>query len=211
VALIVLVLAGIFAAIGFLEGGVARPLRLPSISKPAAGSTAVSGTWSTAAGSLAGYRIQQVLLGRHSTLTGRTSQVHGAIQVSGALVRAGAFSVNLASLTGSLSGQAKGILGTVAHPEARLMLTTPISLGAMPPDGIVRRYHAAGLLSMHGTTAPVAVTIRAERNGSSIYALARIRIVFSRWHIAFGGSGWLARIASPGLIEVLLHLTHTSS
>ena len=58
-----------------------------------------SGTWVATDGSVAGYRVDEVLFGQNVTAVGRTAGVEGTITIDGGAVRAAAFSVDMGSVT----------------------------------------------------------------------------------------------------------------
>jgi len=204
VAVLVLAVAGPLIAFHFIVSPAPPPLALPGVTGTVS-QALPSGVWSAGPGSLAGYRIRQVVIGQHSTVTGRTGQVWGSMRISGATVNTAVFTVSMTAITGNSKLGGAAVMDTAAYPTARFVLTRPISLDTVP-SGVVRRYAAAGTLTMHGVTVPVRLTLLAERAASGIYVLADIPVAFADWHIAFGGSSWLAGIDSPGTVEVLVHL-----
>jgi polyisoprenoid-binding protein YceI len=180
-------------------------------SSASSGSTTIDGVWSAGAGSIVGWRAQQVLIGQQSTLVGRTAKVWGSITISGGTVSQGSFSVDMAAVTSAESKSTqRSVFDVSADPTATLALTSPIPLGSVPADGVVRRYAAAGTLTLHGATHAVRFTVSAERAGTGISLLADITFPFADWDISVQGVPFLADIQSPATIEVLLHLNQGS-
>lgn len=211
---------GPYVYIHFIEGPAPAKLELPKASStttstPARGSAATSssldGTWNVGSGSMAGYRVQEVLIGQNSTAVGRTSKIWGSITIAGPTVTKGAFSVNMASVTSDQSERNARFDGSIMDvsqfPTATLTLSSPISLGAIPADGVVEHDNAVGTLDMHGVTKSLSFTVSAERVGSEIDVLADISIPFSEWNIANPSIGGFVTTANTGTLEVLLHLT----
>ena len=212
--------AGPFIYIHFIEGPAPSKLELPAThaSTSAAGATTsaasspdVSGTWNVGAGSEAGYRVQEVLLGQSATAVGRTSKIWGSLTIGGASVSKGSFTVDMASVVSDQSqrnAQFDGrIMGVNQYPTATLVLTAPIPLGTLPAAGTTKQYTAHGTLTMHGESKAVTFSVTAERIRSEIDVLAELPITFSDWNIANPSIGGFVTTANNGTLEVLLHLT----
>ena len=212
--------AGPFIYIHFIEGPAPSKLELPAThaSTSAAGATTsaasspdVSGTWNVGAGSEAGYRVQEVLLGQSATAVGRTSKIWGSLTIGGTSVSKGSFTVDMASVVSDQSqrnAQFDGrIIGVNQYPTATLVLTAPIPLGTLPAAGTTKQYTAHGTLTMHGESKAVTFSVTAERIRSEIDVLADLPITFSDWNIANPSIGGFVTTANNGTLEVLLHLT----
>jgi len=219
--LIVLVaLLGPYIYIHFIEGPAPAKLALPessgsttsSTSKGSASTTSsLDGTWNVGTGSMAGYRVQEVLVGQNATAVGRTSKIWGSLSIAGSTVTKATFTVDMASVVSDQSERNAHFDGSIMdvsqYPTASLALTTPIDLGTIPSDGAVAHYNAVGNLDMHGVTKSVSFPVTAERSGSAIDVLADIPITFSKWNIANPSIGGFVTTANMGTLEVLLHLT----
>src|ERR1700744_3829098 len=96
VALVVLLAAviGPYVYIHFIEGPAPAKLELPTTSAttkpdPSHGSatsvpaTSIGGPWTAGSGSVAGYRVQEVLLGQSATAVGRTKEIWGSLTIEG--------------------------------------------------------------------------------------------------------------------------------
>ena len=79
---------GPYIYIHFIEGPAPAKLELPTSSasttsgtSKGSGSTSSSldGNWNVGAGSMAGYRVQEVLVGQNATAVGRTSKIWGSL------------------------------------------------------------------------------------------------------------------------------------
>jgi polyisoprenoid-binding protein YceI len=155
--------------------------------------------------------VQEVLLGQNSTAVGRTSEIWGSLTIAGTTVTKGTFTVNMASVVSDQSERNAHFQGPIMdvsqYPTGTLTLSSPISLGAIPTDGVVEHYSATGALDMHGVTKTVNFTVSAERLGSEIDVLADIAIPFSDWNISNPSIGGFVTTANSGTLEVLLHLT----
>jgi polyisoprenoid-binding protein YceI len=224
---VVLAVASPFVYIHFIEGLAPAKLTLPRTANNAGtGSTSgtskgsrtsagtVAGTWNVGPGSVAGYRVDEVLIGQHATAVGRSTEVSGSITISGTTVAEGDFTVNMASVTSDQSqrnAQFDGrIMDVAMYPTATLRLSTPIALGTVPVTGSTAHYSATGTLTMHGVTRSVTFAVAAERLAGSIDVLADVQIRFSAWNIANPSIGGFVTTADSGTLEVLLHLTQGS-
>ena len=173
-----------------IDGNAPARLSLPpavNVSKGPLVAGPVSGTWTVTAGSQAGYRVEEILLGQHHTAVGRTSKVSGGMMISGTTVTAADFTVDLASVRSdqpSRDAQFTGyIMKTYDYPHASFRLTQPIQLGQVPAPG--RDHHRRGRRPAQPAQCHPAVTFRlqAERVGGHIDINAEIPITFSNWHI----------------------------
>jgi len=221
VAVVVVLIGAPFVYIHFIEGPAPAKLALPSngggspssngTSAGSTGSGTLDGTWSVGAGSIVGYRVQETLIGQQSTAVGRTKTVSGSITIAGSSVTKGSFTVDMASVESDQSernAQFDGrIMDVSKYPTATLVLTSPIGLGTIPPDGTAKKFVAVGQLTMHGVTKSVHFTVSAERSASTIYVLSDIPIVFADWNISNPSIGGFVTTQSSGTLEVLLHLT----
>jgi polyisoprenoid-binding protein YceI len=224
----VLAVAGPFVYIHFIEGPAPAKLTLPGGARnagtPSASSTAggsgtsagtIAGTWNVGTGSVAGYRVDEVLIGQHTTAVGRTTEVSGSVTISGSTVTEGDFTVNMASVTSDQSqrdAQFDGrIMDVAKYPTATLRLSTPIALGRVPVIGSTVHYSATGKLTMHGVTRSVVFLVAAQRLAGSIDVQADLQIQFAAWDIANPSVGGFVSTADSGTLEVLLHLTRGSA
>src|ERR1700729_3739300 len=209
----VVALLGPYVYIHFIEGPAPAKLELPktsatTTSSSVQGSTttpsSLQGTWNVGAGSMAGYRVQEVLIGQNSTAVGRTSKIWGSMTIAGSTVTKGMFTVNMASVTSDQSERNAHFDGSIMDvsqfPTATLTLSSPISLGTIPADGVVEHDNAVGTLDMHGVTKSVSFTVSAERVGSAIDVLADISVPFSKWNIANPSIGWFVTTANTGTL-----------
>ena len=215
----VLAVAAPFIYIHFIEGPAPAKLELPKVShttstvagQDAGGNTSsVAGVWNVGGGSLAGYRVNEVLIGQNSTAVGRTSKVWGSITITGTAVTKATFTVDMASVASDQSERNAHFDGPIMdvdqYPTATLTLSSPIELGSIPDAGVVSHYEATGSLSMHGVTKTVSFSVSAERVGSQIDVLADINVPFAEWDIANPSIGGFVTTADNGTLEVLLHL-----
>lgn len=206
-------IGGPYVYFDLIEGSAPARLHLPSAAGVAPGPVTpgpVSGTWVVSTGSVAGYRVNELLFGQTHAAVGRTSQVSGGIVISGSDVTAADFTVHLASVKsdqGSRDVQFRGfIMDTADHPNATFRLTSPVHFDQIPAVGQQVTAQAVGDLTLRGVRRSVTFTLAAERlSAGSIDVNAEIPIRFSLWHIP-DPSFAVAQLGSTGTVEVLLHL-----
>jgi polyisoprenoid-binding protein YceI len=220
-ALVVLAVAGPFVYIHFFDGSTPAALSLsPSTSTSAsasgssqavtAASGPVTGTWTVASGSTAGYRVNEVLLGQSATAVGRTSTISGHLTVAGSAVTAAAFSVPMDTIHSDKSqrdAQFDGrIMDVAQYPTATFTLSSPIDLGPLSASGVIKDYTAHGRLTLHGTTRPVTFTLTAELKGGHIEVAGDIPVLFSDYNIQNPSFAGFVTTQDHGLLEFLLIL-----
>lgn len=200
VAAVVLVVAGTWVFIHFVEGPAPKRLAFdpaPSApSTPAAGATAgatgtgpagLDGTWKPTKASQAGYRVKEILFGQSTTAVGRTNAVTGQLAIAGTKVTDASFTVDMTQVRSDQSrrdGQFRGrIMETDQFPTSTFKLASPVDLGTIPGDQQPASYTVTGDLTLHGTTRPVTFKLDARRNGATIEVNGTIPITFADWKI----------------------------
>jgi polyisoprenoid-binding protein YceI len=212
VALVVLVVGGTWLYIHVIEGPAPAPLSLPSGSATTGAGTAsaasVAGQWQVAAGSVVGYRVNEVLAGQNNVAVGRTSAISGSMTIDGSSVTAASFTVQMATIHSDESErdvQFNGrIMDTSAYPTGTLTLTAPIDLGTRPADGVIRSYQATANLTLHGKTRSVTFMLQAERTSAGIEVSGSIPIVFADWGIGNPSFAGFVTTQNNGLLEFLI-------
>jgi polyisoprenoid-binding protein YceI len=227
VVVVVLGVGGPLVYIHYIEGPAPAKLSLPGdettttgskslggVTTNRFGSVLVNGKWNVGQGSVAGYRVEEVLIGQQSTAVGRTEKVWGSLTVDDGSVAKSAFTVNMASVESDQSmrnAQFDGrIMDVSTYPTAEFVLTKPISLGSAFDLGDVRHYDAAGRLTMHGVTKTISFPVSMELNRGNAYVLADIPIVFANWDISNPNVGGFVTTHDQGTLEVLLHMVRGS-
>jgi polyisoprenoid-binding protein YceI len=219
----VLSVAGAFVYIHFISGPAPAPLSLKSGAPATSGGTGsgttepvtatgqLAGSWHVAAGSLVGYRVNEVLAGQNNVAVGRTKDVSGAMTISGSTVTTASFTVQMATITSDESErdvQFNGrIMDTSAYPTATFALSAPIALAPVPADDVIRTYHADGRLAMHGVTRPVSFTLQAERTSAGIEVSGSIPVLFADWDISNPSFPPFVTTQNHGELEFLLRFS----
>ncbi|HUA31114.1 MAG TPA: YceI family protein [Streptosporangiaceae bacterium] len=206
VALVVVAVAATGLVITLTPGPA--PLALPK--NVAAPSGSLAGTWRVAAGSLAGFRVRETVIGFSNDVTGRTGDVTGTVTLTSAAISRATFRVRLAAISvNGKTGQPQLVksLRVTTHPVATISLTRPVPLPPAFSTGAVVSRTANATLTLNGVTRAVAVTLSARRDGTAIEAAGSLPVTFSAFHISGpGGFGLLGSLASHGTAEFLLIL-----
>jgi polyisoprenoid-binding protein YceI len=215
---IILAVGGPFVYIHFIEGPAPSKLSLPgstnttkSNSDTNASVSSITGTWRVSSDSIAGYRVEEVLLGQKATAVGRTTKISGSIVVSGSELSAASFTVDMASVKSDQSernAQFDGrIMDVAEYPTAKFTQTSHVTLGRVPGLETITHVSVTGELTMHGATRSVTLPLTYERMSDGVNVLADLNIVFSRWNIANPSISGIVTTANNGTLEVLLNLT----
>ena len=173
-----------------------------------AASVPVAGSWTVGAGSIVGYRVNEVLLGQSATAVGRTTSVTGHLAIQGTTVTAASFSVPMATVHSDKSqrdAQFDGrIMNVSQYPTGTFTLTSPIDLAPLPSNGVIRQYTAHGDLTLHGATRAVTFTLTAERKGAQIEVAGHIPVLFADYNIQNPSFAGFVTTQDHGLLEFLL-------
>jgi polyisoprenoid-binding protein YceI len=176
----------------------------------ATGGAGAEGVWKVAAGSQAGYRVKEVLVGQSAEAVGRTTDVTGTFTIAGTEVTAGSFTVDMTTVTSDQSrrdGQFQGrIMEVSTYPTATFVLASPIELGSLPADGAQIDVEATGKLTLHGTTKTVTFPLQAKRIGATIAVAGSIPVVFADYDIS-NPSGGPAQTEDHGELEFRLNFS----
>jgi polyisoprenoid-binding protein YceI len=171
---------------------------------------ALDGTWTVAEGSVAGYRVKEILFGQSKEAVGRTKEITGTFALDGTTVDTAAFTVDMASMTSDQSrrdGQFRGrIMDVSTHPTSTFELSEPIVLASIPAEGVQGTTKATGELTLRGTTKTVTFDLTGRRTGGTIEIGGSLEIVFEEWDIP-NPSGGPAQTSDEGVLEFLLIFT----
>ncbi|HEY3980824.1 MAG TPA: YceI family protein [Streptosporangiaceae bacterium] len=203
------VLALLAASVYFVVSPpAAAPLALPR-SAAARPVGPVSGTWSVAPGSLAGFRVRASAVGIGHDVVGRTGAVTGTVVVSGDWVTSAQLRIGLTAIRvdGRPQPQLALSLRSRQHPVATFHLTEVATLSRAFSSGAVITRRAAGFLSLNGTACPVTVTLSARRDGPDLQVAGSIPVDLAYWGIRDpAGAGVLGSLADHGEAEFRLIL-----
>jgi polyisoprenoid-binding protein YceI len=173
------------------------------------------GSFSDFSSSFAGFRVQEQLAGIGAkTAVGRTPKVTGSMTIQGTTVPKASFDVDMTTITtddarrdGAIRTQA---IETARFPKATFVLTQPIELGSIPPDGEQIQVDATGDLTLHGVTRTVTVPLQAQRKGDVIAVVGSLEVQFADYSISQPRAAAVLSVDDKGTFEVQLLLTRTT-
>jgi polyisoprenoid-binding protein YceI len=211
-AIVVIAVVAPFVYIHFINGDAPKKLSIDSSAgtteKASAATAPLDGTWKASTGSVAGYRVQEVLFGQSATAVGRTTKVTGRMTIAGNQVTAVTVTVDMASVTSDRSqrdGQFRDrFMDVSTFPTSAFTLTSPIDLATPPANGTTVSKSATGNLTLHGTTKPVTVTLQARRDGNTIKVVGSIPVTFADYGIEAPDLGFV-KTQDHGLVEFLVN------
>ncbi|MEC5183762.1 polyisoprenoid-binding protein YceI [Cryobacterium sp. MP_3.1] len=163
----------------------------------------LSGTWSVAADSFAGYRVDEVLQGNDVTVTGRTTDVTGELTVDNLSLTAATITVDVASIATDEGARdayfRDSAMEADAFPTATFTLTAPVTLEA-PVAGVAQTLSATGELTLHGVTQPVTVELQAALTETGGQVVGSIPITFSDYGVDAPDLGFVS-VEDAGSVE----------
>ena len=176
---------------------------------------AVAGTWTVAAGSVAGYRVREQLanLPAESDAVGRTDQVTGSITIessgSTTTLTAAMLTVDTTSIASDKSQRDNRMrregLQTDTFPTATFTLTAPVEVPAAALDGTASDVTLTGDLMLHGVTKSVSIPAQAQLVDGTISVAGSISFPLSDYSITAPNiGGFIVSIADTGTLEFLV-------
>jgi polyisoprenoid-binding protein YceI len=197
VAGIVAVIGGFGAYLALSGDDAPPPPHLPGRATAEA-APAVS-RWTVAAGSFAGYRVDEEYLGVGvKTAVGRTTAVSGRIELEHERVVDATLEADLSRLRSDQSRRDDALrtrgIETARYPTARFSLRGPAAL----------RARARGLLSLHGRRAPITVTVEGRIAGGRLELVGSAPIDFEDFAIEPPSVAGLVSVRSHGTLEFRL-------
>lgn len=183
----------------------------PSGGDAAAGAEAgdLSGEWTVASGSYAGYRVDEVLNGTDVTVVGRTEQVTGTLQVEELTLSAAEITVDVASIETDSGNRDDYFRDTAVrvdeHPTATFVLTDAVVADEAPVVGEVQTIEATGELTLAGVTQTVTVELEAVLNGESGQVAGSIPVTFADFGVEAPNLGFVS-VEPDGFVEFQLQL-----
>jgi polyisoprenoid-binding protein YceI len=149
----------------------------------------LSGTWTVAAGSVAGYRVREKLaqLPAPSDAVGRTGAITGQVTMTN---RGGAYSCSNANFTVDVSqlksDQAKRDnkvrtmgLETDKYPQATFAAAGPTLIPGEAVNGKATTVPVEGSITLHGVTKKVSIPLQVERDGTQIKIVGNYQFSWS--------------------------------
>ena len=178
-----------------------------------AGTSGLDGTYTIERGSssnFVGYRVTEKLFANvaESTATGRTNNVTGTLTIAGTTVNGVTVTADLRNLTSDNSMRDGRIrdqgLESNRFPEAKFVLTTPITLSALPAAGETIKVDGTGDFTLHGVTKKVTIPLEARWDGKAIQVIGTLPVVFGDYNISAPSSPLVASIDDHAEMEFKL-------
>jgi polyisoprenoid-binding protein YceI len=179
----------------------------------------VSGQWTIAQGSLAGYRVREKLafLPADSDAVGRTSQVSGkavfAQSAGNVTVSDAAFTVAVNTLTSDRSMRDEKIhqigLESDRFPTATFKLSKPFSLARSAIAGKVAKVAVSGVFDIHGVSKSETVPLEMSLSGSTIEAAGALTFPWGEFGMSAPSIGGFVNVTDRATLEFDLRLQHT--
>lgn len=175
--------------------------------------TVLAGDWTVAEGSEAGYRVDEVLNGTNVTVTGRTTDVTGQFTISdtGTVLEAAELSVNVASISTDSSSRDSYFrdqaLRTSEFPTATFVLTSPVTLDALPESGVTVETQATGDLTLAGVTQSITFDVAVRSDGTTAEIAGAIPITFADFGVTAPSLGFV-QVEDTGFVEFQLTASH---
>lgn len=166
------------------------------------------GTWTVAAGSTAGYRVDEVLNGADVTVAGTTDQVTGQVVVEGGSMTSAEVVVDIASVATD-NGRRDGyfrdnVMDVAQFPTATFTVTGPVDLPEL--TGTPVTVPVTGELTVKGTTREVATELSAVRTPEGVEVSGSVPVTFADHGVEPPNLGFV-RVEDAGAVEFLLRLT----
>ncbi|WP_139415832.1 YceI family protein [Agromyces laixinhei] len=181
-------------------------------SDPGAAAPDLTGDWTVADGSFAGYRVDEVLNGTDVTVTGRTSDVTGDFTVDGLSLTAASLEVDVASIATDSGNRDEyfrsSALRVDEFPTATFVLAEPIAVDTAPVVGGAQTLQATGDLTLAGVTRTVTVDIDAVWNGADGQVAGSIPITFADFGVEAPNLGFVS-VEPDGFVEFSLVLARS--
>ncbi len=209
---------GIPLALFFVMGPAITPRPGPQPPPPELGRAAVEdpageldGSWTLdPEASWVGYRIQEELprLRDLFDAVGRTDEVAGALEVSGAKVTAGWVEADLFQLESDSERRDRAIqvryLESEQYPDARFELSERVGLLDTPEPGVPVEVPVVGELTLRETTRTVRPRLRARWDGERIRVVGALDVTLADYDIRAPRLPGFRNVEDEGVIEINL-------
>ncbi|MFF2372235.1 YceI family protein [Agromyces sp. NPDC058110] len=181
----------------------------PDAGEGDAAASDLTGSWTVADGSFAGYRVDEVLNGTDVTVVGRTDQVTGTLAVDDLTLDTAEITVDVASIATDSSNRddyfRQNAMNVAAHPTATFVLTDAVVSDGQPAVGEVQTVQATGELTLAGVTQTVTVELEAVLDGETGQVAGSIPITFADYGVEAPNLGFVS-VEPDGFVEFSLQL-----
>lgn len=170
----------------------------------------IDGEWTVTDGSIARYRVDEILFGQNKTVVGQTSAITGSASIADGTANGTTVTVDMASITTddtNRDSQYRGrIMSTDEHPTATFTQTTPVVVADLPDDGSKITVVLTGDLTVRGVTQKVDVGLDLQRSRDGLQGQGVIPVVFADFSIPEPSIAGIT-VDDHGQIEFLVNLT----
>jgi polyisoprenoid-binding protein YceI len=157
-----------------------------------------------------GYRVTEKLIANvsESEATGRTDDVTATMTIDGTTVKDVTVTADLRSLQSDNSFRDGRIrsegLESDEFPQAKFVLSEPITLPAVPAAGDTVKAQGKGSFTLHGVTKPVTISLEGRWDGKQVQVVASMPIAFSDYGITAPTAPVVASVDDHGEMEMQL-------
>jgi polyisoprenoid-binding protein YceI len=179
------------------------------------------GTWTLASCKLpdcfVGYRVTEKLFANvtESEATGRTDNVTATMTIDGTSVTDVTVTADLRDLQSDNSFRDGRIrsdgLESDEFPEAKFVLSEPITLSAAPTAGETVKTEAKGEFTLHGVTKDVTIQLEGRWDGRQVQVVGSMPIAFSDYGITAPTAPAVASVDDHGEMELQLFFDRTTA
>lgn len=171
------------------------------------------GTWVVKPGNsndFVGYRVTEKLFANVSETeaTGRTDNVDATMTIAGTTVDDVTVTADLRDLQSDNSFRDGRIhsegLESDKFPQAKFVLSEPITLSAAPTAGATVKAQAKGMFTLHGVTKDVTIDLEGRWDGKQVQVVGSMPIVFSDYGITPPMAPAVASVDDHGEMELQL-------
>jgi polyisoprenoid-binding protein YceI len=181
--------------------------------QPSSSGSALDGTWTVKPGNpdnFVGYRVTEKLFANISETeaTGRTDNVTATMTIDGTTVKDVTVTADLRDLTSDNSFRDGRIrsdgLESDDFPEAKFVLTQPITLTAVPTAGETITAQATGEFTLHGVTKTVTIDLEGRWDGKQVQVVGSLPIAFDDYGVSAPSAPAVASVDDHGEMELQL-------
>jgi polyisoprenoid-binding protein YceI len=157
-----------------------------------------------------GYRVTEKLFANISETeaTGRTGNVTGTMTIDGTTVKDVTVTADLRDLQSDNDFRDGRIrsegLESDKYPEAKFVLSEPITLSAVPTAGETVTAEAKGKFTLHGVTNDVTISLQGRWDGKQVQVVGSMPITFSDYGITAPTAPAVASVDDHGEMEMQL-------
>lgn len=176
---------------------------------PSAEPLDLEGTWLVGDGSLAGYRLGEVLSGEQVTVAGRTDEVSGSVTVTAGMLTQATVVVETAGIATDESARDayfRRALDTTTYPQATFELTAPVDVSMIATETGTVVVDAPGNLTFHGVSRPVTASLEVQRTAEGVEVVGQLPVVLEEYGLEAPDLGFVT-VEPTGSVEFRLLLT----